>query len=188
MARRILYTYRSTNSTQVEYVEQDAVVTSNLDEIKHLERRAVVTESGSPWGLARISRKILGDSTSYRYDSTAGANTCVYVIDTGISTTHPEFEGRATFLANFAGDGIDDDANGHGTHCAGTVGSKTYGVAKRTKLFAVKVLDGTGSVCLIRAFHTVLTLLSLLLCPYNRGLLQIGYQFRCYRWHQFRRE
>jgi subtilisin family serine protease len=29
---------------------------------------------------------------------------------------------------------------------AGTVGSVTYGVAKKTKLYAVKVLDSTGSV------------------------------------------
>lgn len=63
-------------------------------------------------------------------------------------TSHfsPEFEGRATFLANFAGDGDNTDGNGHGTHCAGTVGSKTYGVAKKTKLYAVKVLDASGSV------------------------------------------
>jgi subtilisin family serine protease len=52
----------------------------------------------------------------------------------------------ATFLANYAGDGQNTDGNGHGTHVAGTIGSKTYGVAKKTKLFAVKVLDASGSV------------------------------------------
>jgi subtilisin family serine protease len=51
----------------------------------------------------------------------------------------------ATFLQNFAGDGSNTDGNGHGTHCAGTIGSKTYGVAKKTKLFGVKVLDASGS-------------------------------------------
>jgi hypothetical protein len=60
--------------------------------------------------------------------------------------TLTSFSGRATFLANFAGDGDNTDGNGHGTHCAGTVGSKTYGVAKKTKLYAVKVLDASGSV------------------------------------------
>ncbi|KAJ4320634.1 hypothetical protein N0V94_003282 [Neodidymelliopsis sp. IMI 364377] len=132
------------NLPGVEYIEQDAVVQANLGEVEHIEKRAYVTQSSSTWGLARISHKAKG-STSYTYDSTAGANTCVYVIDTGIYTAHPEFEGRATFLANYAGDGSNTDGNGHGTHCAGTVGSKTYGVAKKAKLFAVKVLDASGS-------------------------------------------
>ena len=55
-----------------------------------------------------------------------------------------EFEGRAKFLANYAGDNEDSDGNGHGTHVAGTIGSKTYGVSKKTTLFGVKVLDANG--------------------------------------------
>ncbi|KAH6633131.1 oryzin precursor [Boeremia exigua] len=128
----------------VEYIEQDAVVTADLGTIDKMKKRAYVTQSTSPWGLGRISHQDIGDS-SYTYDSTAGANTCVYVIDTGIYTAHPEFEGRATFLANYAGDGSNTDGNGHGTHCAGTVGSKTYGVAKKARIFGVKVLDAQGA-------------------------------------------
>ncbi|KAF2624878.1 oryzin precursor [Macroventuria anomochaeta] len=127
----------------VEYVEQDAVVTASLGEVDRLDKKAYVTQSSSTWGLARISHKARG-SVSYTYDSTAGANTCVYVIDTGIATIHPKFEGRATFVAKFAGGGSNTDDNGHGTHCAETIGSKTYGVAKKSKLFAVKVLDASG--------------------------------------------
>lgn len=69
-----------------------------------------------------------------------------YIIDTGILVTHPDFGSRATFGANFA-DTTDTDCNGHGTHVAGTTGSTTYGVAKRTNLIAVKVLgcDGSGT-------------------------------------------
>lgn len=138
----------------VQYIEQDAVVKANLGEIDNIEKRAYTVQTSSPWGLGRISRQTKG-STSYTYDTTAGANTCVYVIDTGIYTAHPEFEGRATFLANYAGDGSNTDGNGHGTHCAGTVGSKTYGVAKKAKIFAVKVLDASGSVCLTAHLHHV---------------------------------
>jgi subtilisin family serine protease len=134
------------NAQQVEYVEQDAVVKANLGEIDTLDKRAYVTQSSSTWGLSRISHKNLQSGTaSYTYDSTAGAGTCVYIVDTGIYTAHPEFEGRATFLSNFAGDGKNSDGNGHGTHCAGTIGSKTYGVAKKASLYAVKVLDSSGS-------------------------------------------
>lgn len=128
----------------VSYIEQDAVVKANLGEVENIEKRAYTTQSSATWGLGRISHQSPG-TTSYTYDSTAGSGSCVYVIDTGIYTAHPEFEGRATFLANFAGDGDNTDGNGHGTHCAGTVGSKTYGVAKKAKLFAVKVLDASGS-------------------------------------------
>ncbi|USP81715.1 uncharacterized protein yc1106_08989 [Curvularia clavata] len=129
------------NLPGVDYIEQDAVVQANLGEI---EKKAYVTQSSATWGIARLSSQSPGGST-YTYDSTAGAGTCAYVIDTGIYTAHPEFEGRATFLSNFAGDGSNTDGNGHGTHCAGTIGSKTYGVAKKTQLYAVKVLDASGS-------------------------------------------
>ena len=40
---------------------------------------------------------------------------------------------------------MNGDANGHGTHCAGTVGSTSYGVAKNTALYGVKVLNDAGS-------------------------------------------
>ena len=35
--------------------------------------------------------------------------------------------------------------NGHGTHVSGTVGGSTYGVAKGVRLFAVRVLNCSGS-------------------------------------------
>ncbi|KAK3386218.1 peptidase S8/S53 domain-containing protein [Sordaria brevicollis] len=118
----------------VEYVEQEAVFTIN----------AYTSQSSAPWGLARLSSKTKG-TTTYTYDNSAGAGTCAYVIDTGINTAHTDFGGRATWLANYAGDGINSDGNGHGTHVAGTIGGTTYGVAKKTKLYAVKVLDSNGS-------------------------------------------
>ncbi|KAF5543905.1 serine protease precursor [Fusarium mexicanum] len=76
----------------------------------------------------------------YTHDESAGEGTCIYVLDTGTAIDHPEFEGRARFAQNFV-DNADLDANGRGTHIAGTIGSKTYGVAKKTQLFAVKVLN-----------------------------------------------
>ncbi|KAK3307784.1 peptidase S8/S53 domain-containing protein [Chaetomium strumarium] len=117
----------------VEYVEEEAVFTIN----------SYVSQSSAPWGIARISHKSRG-STTYVYDDSAGAGTCSYVIDTGIYTAHSQFGGRATFLANYA-DNSNTDGNGHGTHVAGTIGSNTYGVAKKTKLYAVKVLGSDGS-------------------------------------------
>lgn len=67
-----------------------------------------------------------------------------YIIDTGVFVAHPEFEGRARVGKSFSGDGT-RDGNGHGTHVAGTIGSRSYGVAKNVSLVAVKVLDNQGS-------------------------------------------
>ncbi|KAK2608863.1 hypothetical protein QQS21_002576 [Conoideocrella luteorostrata] len=116
----------------VDFIEQDAIMTISA------------TQSGADWGLARLSSQKAG-STTYTYDDSAGEGTCAFIIDTGVEADHPEFEGRATFLKNFAGDGQDSDGNGHGTHVSGTIGSKTYGVAKKTKIYGVKVLDAQGS-------------------------------------------
>lgn len=119
------------NDPNVEYIEQDAII------------KAYVTQEDATWGISRLSSQEPGGST-YTYDASAGEGTCAYVVDTGIDTDHSEFEGRATWLENFA-DNDDTDGQGHGTHVAGTIGSKTYGVAKKTQLFAVKVLDASGS-------------------------------------------
>lgn len=122
------------NHPDVDYIEPDTIVTVD----------GFVSQENATWGLGRISHRAHDGSTTYVYDESAGAGTCAYVIDTGIDVNHPEFEGRATWLVNF-GDDEDTDGYGHGTHVAGTIGSKSYGVAKKTSLFAVKVLDRNGS-------------------------------------------
>lgn len=136
---------------QVAWIERDAKVYAS----------ALTTQTGATYGLGRVSHRAKG-TTSYIYDTTAGSGVKVYVVDTGILTTHSQFGGRATFGANFISGSPDTDENGHGTHCAGTIGGSTYGtsscyygssgwlitclgVAKKVSLVAVKVLDGDGS-------------------------------------------
>jgi subtilisin family serine protease len=51
----------------------------------------------------------------------------------------------AFFLKDFTDEGTMIDGQGHGTHVAGTIGSVTWGVAKKTTLLAVRVLDSLGS-------------------------------------------
>ncbi|EFQ93600.1 hypothetical protein CFE70_010170 [Pyrenophora teres f. teres 0-1] len=106
---------------------------------------AFVTQASPPWGLASISSRTVG-ATSYVYDDCAGKGTFSYVIDTGIRITHNEFEGRAIWGFNAVSGSPNTDNQGHGTHVAGTIGGKTYGVAKKTTIIAVKALTGdTGS-------------------------------------------
>jgi cerevisin len=67
-----------------------------------------------------------------------------YIVDTGIDVEHSQFGGRAVWGNNFV-DSTDTDCNNHGTHVAGLIGSKEYGVCKDANLYAVKVLDCNGS-------------------------------------------
>ena len=118
-----------TNSN-VQYVEQVQEYTTQVD------------QAGATWGIDRIDHAT-GTDGKYTYTST-GAGVTAYIIDTGIRTDHEEFNnGRATWGASFAGNA--SDCNGHGTHVAGTVGGRTYGVAKEVTLVAVKVLNCAGS-------------------------------------------
>ncbi|GMM35314.1 hypothetical protein DASC09_026390 [Saccharomycopsis crataegensis] len=124
-------------SPLVEFVEQDSIVS-----IKDFD-----TQHGAPWGLARISHRDslnLGSFNKYVYDNEGGKDTLTYVIDTGVLDTHEDFEGRAKLIADIPNDGA-LDGNGHGTHCAGTMGSKTFGVAKQVHIRGVKVLGANGS-------------------------------------------
>jgi cerevisin len=99
-------------------------------------------------GLARISHRpklTFSTFTKYEYAPQAGEGVDVYVIDTGINIHHEEFEGRAVWGITIPPGDVDEDGNGHGTHCAGTIASRKYGVAKGAKVIAVKVLGSNGS-------------------------------------------
>ena len=62
-----------------------------------------------------------------------------------VNINHVEFEGRAVWGKTVPQGASDLDNNGHGTHCAGTIGSAKYGVAKAANIIAVKVLGDNGS-------------------------------------------
>lgn len=112
-------------------------------------------QTNAPWGLDRIDQRA-GLDGSYFYNST-GAGVTAFVVDTGIRLEHTEFQGRASSGYDFVDDDTDasdcpsnyvddpeSDRFSHGTHVAGTIAGKTYGVAKQAKVVSVRVLDCSG--------------------------------------------
>ncbi|KAL6718717.1 proteinase B [Lecanora helva] len=123
----------------VAYIEKDSEVhTMNSPEL----------EKNAPWGLARISHRdslSFGTFNKYLYSEDGGEGVDVYVIDTGTNVEHVDFEGRAHWGKTIPANDPDEDGNGHGTHCSGTIGGKKFGVAKKAHIYAVKVLKSNGS-------------------------------------------
>ncbi|KAL4945408.1 hypothetical protein BDV06DRAFT_209514 [Aspergillus oleicola] len=116
---------------------------ANVEEDQLWYITALTTQSDAPWGLGAISHQ--GESsTDYVYDTSAGADTYAYIVDTGINTSHEEFGGRASLAYNAVG-GQHVDSVGHGTHVAGTIGGTSYGVSKEANLLSVKVFQGESS-------------------------------------------
>jgi subtilisin family serine protease len=102
------------------------------------------------WGLPRISysgpiEDGLPDHYNYDTDKFSGNGVKVYIIDTGILTTHQDFAPNRAEWGIAIAPGGNVDGNGHGTHCAGTAVGTQFGVAKRAHVVAVKVLGAGGS-------------------------------------------
>ncbi|CAI4214019.1 unnamed protein product [Parascedosporium putredinis] len=119
------------NSPEVEFVEPNQIMTY----------QAVASQEQAEWGLGTLSSRTPG-SRLYNYDSSAGKGGFAYIIDTGLYVEHSEFEGRTELGKNvLEADGKPFvDTDGHGSHVAGTIGGKTFGVAKEATLVSVKIM------------------------------------------------
>lgn len=111
------------------------------------DRKVHTTAQTLPTGVDRIEAD---KSSTKSGDGTGSVDVGVAIIDTGINKSHPDLnvvDGKSCVLGSL---GNYNDQNGHGTHVAGTVAAKdngdgVVGVAPGAKLYAVRVLDATGS-------------------------------------------
>ena len=114
-----------------------------------LEPDVAATGYANSWGLDRIDQRTLPLSGTYTPNpGVGGGGVDVYVIDTGLATQHPEFQGRVGKGYDFVdGDSIPQECGSvpHGTHVAGTIASTLYGVAPQSTIHGVRVLDCDGA-------------------------------------------
>jgi len=134
-----LKSFLAKNAESVEFVEPDLPVYL-IPEVEEVN----VASGGwdSVWGHETVNL----DRATH-----TGKGVHIYVMDSGIRSTHQDFGGRAVPTVDTMSsggvlvecDGSDPDCSrdrhGHGTHCAGTAAGAKYGVAKEAVVHAMRV-------------------------------------------------
>merc|ERR1719414_809713 len=129
MRATVAHTVETGVSSLVEAVEKDGVFMD--DDISESD------QSAGSWGVTRVGAGAGGRT---------GAGVNIYVLDSGVRVSHQDFGGRAipTLSAETLppvecnGDSscaVDD--RGHGSHCAGSAGGSTFGVASSATIRAM---------------------------------------------------
>ncbi|KAK6527799.1 serine protease [Orbilia ellipsospora] len=122
-------------------------------------RAALKEQKDATWALQRISsgqkveKRPDGKNRKYLYTydpkTDVGTGVDVYIVDSGVDLKNSEFEGRAKQIYSLSNK-YTEDQRGHGTHVAGIIGSKSFGVAKKVNLISVKILPARGENAALR--------------------------------------
>ncbi|WP_051205383.1 S8 family serine peptidase [Salinimicrobium xinjiangense] len=157
---------------QVQKFQKDprilSITPDRIIELESIDETSVVTVQEYPsWGLDRIDQRESLLNRAYSFTAT-GSGVNAYIVDSGIRYSHTEFEGRAKLGVDFVRlypdeeYDVDDpeiedgaDCSGHGTHVAGTVGGKNFGVAKAVNLISVRVFSCRGITSESRVIQAV---------------------------------
>ena len=126
---------------RVKRIEQDQLVTLAKPSWAGGGGNDPVAEQATPWGITRVN------------GGADGTGKTAWVIDSGIDLDHPDLNVDEARSRSFLGgkDANDpDDANGHGTHVAGTIAAidndeGVIGVAAGATVISVRVLNRRGS-------------------------------------------
>ena len=110
------------------------------------DREVHITAQTVPAGIRRIGADV---SSARAGDGRGSVDVDIAIIDTGIDPRHKDLN-VAGGVNCVPGNLSSNDLNGHGTHVAGTAAARdnkmgVVGVAPGARLWAVRVLDATGS-------------------------------------------
>ena len=128
---------RLKHSPSVEFAEPDATAEA-----------ADVPDDPSfslQWGMTKIKAPDAWTTTK------GSPSVKVAVLDTGVSLSHPDLQGKVVATRNFSSSSTPDDVNGHGSHVAGIAAAATNngvgvaGVGYSVDIMDVKVLGDSGS-------------------------------------------
>lgn len=130
----------------VASIEQDEIVSLPVETMAKPGNGGPGSQAQTtPTGILRIDGEL---SSAISGNGSGSVNVDVAIIDTGIQLNHPDLNvvgGRNCQTGSSYADG-----HGHGTHVAGTVAAKddangVVGVAPGARLWAVRVLNNSGS-------------------------------------------
>ncbi|KAJ9465299.1 Alkaline serine exoprotease A [Diplonema papillatum] len=103
------------------------------------------TTATSSWSQKRATNAVsLGES--WIHNSSWGAGTTLYVLDTGVNCAHAEFGDRCTDGFNSVSTENASDLDGHGTLAASIAAGSTVGIAPAANVVSVKCVDSRGEV------------------------------------------
>jgi hypothetical protein len=130
-----------------DLVRQPGVIQISPDEEVSIQG----SQANAPWHIDRLDQASLPLNQSYNFnDAEQGQGVAIYVVDTGVNTSHIEFTGRITRGYSAIGASSDyNDCNGHGSHVAGLAAGTVSGAAKLAEVVPVRVLDCTGNGSLL---------------------------------------